>query len=635
MSDSRAQQLPEQLPDPSAGSGAGLDAALLSSNWYRVAALRPQLRAHVRLHRHVYRGQVWHVIEDRLGHRYHRFDEAAYRLIRNLDGARDLATLWSQLTTQVDESTPTQDELIRLIGQLHAADLVRCEMSPDLAELFERGARERRRRLLGRYANPMSIRIRLFDPDRLLAEMVRWLPAGRGAISALLIGTLWCAVVLPALVLAGSEWPQLTRNFSEQVLAADNLLVMALVFPLLKALHELAHGLAVKLRGGEVHDMGLMLIVLYPVPYVDASDSSGFQGKWDRFVVGGAGMAVETFVAALALYLWVLLEPGAARGIAYNVIVLGSVSTVLFNANPLLRYDGYFMLSDAIEIPNLAQRANRLWGEIAMRGLFSMRVPRTSSMGPGERLWLLFYAPLSFVYRLVVMLGIALFVGTQYFFFGTVLALWGLFSYLLMPLWRVRKALIAQPEFQRRRLRVRLVSLSLGVAALVFVFAVPVPYRIAADGVLWLPEQAIVRAQAAGFIESLPAHASQTVSRIPVRSGDAVMNAINPELMARARAQRARVEEEHARWDAQRGVNPARAAQVEETLRSETAALDRLLEEISRLVARAGVDGDLLIERPLDLPGRYLRKGETLGYVVGEHAPVIRVVVAQADVDGV
>eukprot|EP01136_Pigoraptor_vietnamica_P010383 Opistho-1_new@47949 len=332
-------------------------AALFSGNWYRVAALKPRLRAHVRLHRHVYRGQVWYVVEDRAAGKYHRFNPTAQRVIGLIDGQRDLQAIWQRLSASLADDTPTQDEVLSLIGQLYAADLLQFDVTPDVAELFERGARQRRSRWLTRFANPVALRFALFDPDALLT---RWL-ALAGPLARRWGLLLWLAVVLPALILMPSQWRELTGNFNERLLAADNLLLLALLFPLLKTAHELGHGLACKRFGGEVHEMGVMLLVFFPVPYVDASSSSAFIGKWPRILVGAAGMLTELFIAALAFYAWMLLEPGMTRSLAYNLMVLASFTTLLFNANPLLRYDGYYMLADWLESPNLGQRSGQYW----------------------------------------------------------------------------------------------------------------------------------------------------------------------------------------------------------------------------------------------------------------------------------
>ena len=148
-----------------------------------------------------------------------------------------------------------------------------------------------------------------------------------------------------------------------------------------------------------VHEFGVMFLVFAPVPYVDASAASEFRSKWRRALVGAAGMIVEVFFAALALYVWLAVEQGLVRALAYNVMLIAGVSTVVFNGNPLLRYDGYYILADLLEIPNLAQRATRYWGYLVERYVFRTEDSKDFVATRGERIWLLLYAPASFFYR--------------------------------------------------------------------------------------------------------------------------------------------------------------------------------------------------------------------------------------------
>jgi putative peptide zinc metalloprotease protein len=598
--------------------------ALLSTNWYRVAGLRPRVRGHVRIHRHAYRGEVWYVMEDRVAGKYHRFNPASHRVISLMDGRRDMAGVWSRLTDLLAEDTPAQEEVIRLLGQLHGADLIQCDVDPDVAELFERGAKERRRKFMGRFMNPISLRFPLWDPDRTLVWMLRWLGplAGRWGL------LLWLLVVLPALGLAPLYWPDLTKNFNEQLLAMDNLLVMALVFPVVKAVPELGHGLATRARGGEVHEMGVMLLVFFPIPYVEASSSSAFVRKTDRMLVGAAGMLSELFIAALAFYLWILLEPGLLRSLTYNAIVLASVTTVLFNANPLLRYDGYYVFADWVEIPNLATRANRHWQHLAERHLFGVTQSEPPQATAGERRWFIAYAPLAFAYRMFVLFGISVFIAQQYFFVGVLLAVWGLIASLGVPLYKGIVALRTGPQFAARTARVRGVIAGLLAVLLVVLFVVPLPRHTEAEGVVWLPEQAILRAGASGFVHSVTARPGS-----PVQPGEVVLQSRDPALVSSLAAQRARVEEAQARFDAAWGVRPAQAGQLQEDLRREQAGVERLLDEATQLTLRAQVPGTLLIQQAEDLPGRFVKKGEVIGYVVGSDAPLLRVVVHQSQVD--
>ena len=367
----------------------------LSSSWYRVARLRPKLRDHARIRRHRYRGRIWYVLDDRLSSRVHRLSPSAYIFVALMDGRRTVDDLWSNVVRQNGESAPTQDEIVHLLAQLHASDLLQSDISPDSLEVFDRFVTQKRTRLKQMLLNPMSLRLPIFDPDPFLE---RTLPLVRPLLGWF-GGLLWFAVVIPALVLAAGRWSELSENVTDRLLATENLLLLSLVFPVVKLLHELGHGYATKVFGGAVHEFGIMLIMGMPTPYVDASSSSGFRNKSRRALVGAAGMIVEVFVAALALHVWRIAEPGAVRTLCFNVITVAGVSTLIFNGNPLMRYDGYYILIDVLEIPNLASRSAQLWRAMVDKYAFRVADARIPAGAPGELKWLVSYAPAAFMYR--------------------------------------------------------------------------------------------------------------------------------------------------------------------------------------------------------------------------------------------
>ena len=406
--------------------------SLFSSSWHSVADLRPRLVPQSRIHRHVYRGQVWYVVQDQTGGRHHRLSPAAYGLLLGMDGGTTVQQLWEKANQSGSGDACTQNEIVDLLVQLHAADLLQADGQPDSAVLFERYRKKRRASLKQFLLNPMSLKLPLLDPDPFLA---RWAPClawcfTRGG------GLAWLAWVLPALVLAGQHWSELTRNLSEQVLSSSNLLVMALVFPLVKLLHELGHAFACRVWGGAVHEMGVMFLVFAPVPYINVSASAVFPSKWRRATVAAAGMLVELVLAALALYVWLLVEPGIVRALAYNVMVVAGVSTLIVNGNPLLRYDAYYILADLIEMPNLAQRGQKYLAWLWDRHAFGAHDLDEPQEGRGERRWLLAYTPLAWAYRVFVTVSIMLFVAGQFFIFGVLIAFWGLVSLIGLPLWK-------------------------------------------------------------------------------------------------------------------------------------------------------------------------------------------------------
>ena len=384
--------------------------ALYSNSWHRVSAAAAPALAHPHPAPHL-SGQVWYVMQDQSNGEFHRYTPEANLLISLMDGRRSVQQIWEIACAQLDDDAMPQDEVIRLMSQLHRADVLMTDRAPDVRDLVQRRRRQRAQKIKQYVGNPSALKLPLLDPDRWLSAALpyyRWLFTWVG-------GLLWLAVVLYGAALGAMHWKALTHNVWDQVFSAGNVLAMALVYPLVKAVHELGHACAVKARGGEVHEIGLMFLLLVPIPYVDASAAAGFADKRWRMLVGAAGILVELFLAALAMIAWTQLEPGLGRSVAYNVIILCGVSTLFMNGNPLLRYDGYYVLSDAIEIPNLGQRANAWLGYLFKRyvlGLAAVEAPRASR---GEQWWFVGYALLSFVYRMFIMfLAIFLVAGSSF-----------------------------------------------------------------------------------------------------------------------------------------------------------------------------------------------------------------------------
>lgn len=596
---------------------------LLSPSWYRVAELRPRLRSHFRIHRHQYRGGRWYVLQDRMSRRSHRFDARAYFVIGLMDGQRSMQGIWDAAVERYGDEAPTQEEVIRLLGQLHLADIVQCEATPDVDELLRRTHRISSRTRLARWMAPLAIKIPLFDPDRLLERWLPWYRPLFGPVGALV----WLAVVGWGAFTAVQHWNELTHDLGSRVLAPENLLVLSLVFPVLKALHEFGHACAVKAWGGEVHEMGIMFLVLMPVPYVDASSANAFPEKHRRVVVGAGGMIVEVFVAALALALWLELQPGIPRAVLFNVMLIAGVSTVLFNANPLLRFDGYYILADLLEIPNLRQRAQQYLASIFERRLFGLEVPLPDA-NLRERAWLLFFAVASFLYRISITISIAAFVATQYFIIGILLAIWAVIAGVVLPIGALLNYLAFSPRLRRYRVRAVGSSLALGAVLLALLFLMPVPSWTNAQGVIWDAEQSSVRGATDGFVTRVIAVPGARVSR-----GEALVEAVDPLLPPRIRMLEARKSEFEARYYAERVDSLVKAQMTLESMKAADAELRRAQERAAELVMRSPSDGVFVLPAPGDLPGRYVRQGELVGYVIPEGGAAARVVVPQQSVD--
>jgi putative peptide zinc metalloprotease protein len=595
-----------------------------SKSWYRVAELKPRLRSQAVVEPRHYREQLWYVLHDQSTARHFQFTPTAWYLISQMDGTRTLQSIWDAALNKLGEaSVPSQDEIIQLLGRLHSTDVLHCDVSPDTQELFRRYQQAQSVTRKRRYMTPLSQRWSLVDPDKFLQ---RALPLVKPLFSWQ-AGLLWLLVVASALILAASHWTALSSHIFDTTLAPRNWVLLWLCFPLLKALHELGHAFAVKVWGGEVHSMGVALLVLAPVPFVDASAASAFPAKSKRILVSAAGMMVEVFIASLALFLWLAVEPGIIRDIAAVVMFIAGLSTLLFNANPLLKFDGYYMLVDAIEIPNLATRANRYYGYLIERYGFGLGEARSPVTAPGETAWFACYGIAAFCYRLLIAFSIILFVAGKFFFVGVILALWASVSMLLMPLFKTVSFVLASPRIARQRTRAISTSLAVVIAVSSVVGFLPMPFWTRVDGVVWMPEQAQVRAGVAGNITKLLATPGEQVE-----VGDQLFASEDPFLSHRVEILTAQAKELNNRYHALRSVDRVQAEIIDQQRQSKRAELSQAQQQLDKQLTVAAVAGTFIVPTDQDLPGSYVEQGQLLGYVARQQDTSVRVVVSQADI---
>ena len=597
---------------------------LFSPSWYRVASLTPRLRSHAKLHRHQYRGQIWYVLQDRSNERFHRFSPAAFSFIGLMDGLRSVQEIWDLSSSRLGDSAPTQPEVVQLLSQLHAADVLQCDIPPDTAELLDRYDKQQQRKWQRRLMNFFAWQFPLLDPERFLqsfASLVRPFFSWWGAV-------LWGLVVVPAIFIGASHWADLTSNLIDRVTTPQNLLLLWFLFPVIKALHEFGHAFAVKVFGGEVHEMGIMLLVLSPVPYVDASASSAFSSKWQRAVVGAAGMIVELVLAAIAVYVWISVEPGSVRTLAYNTILIAGISTVIFNANPLLRFDGYYILADFLEIPNLRQRANTYLGYVCERYLFGRDDAQEPHATSGERAWCVTYAVSSFIYRIVVVVAILLYLTDQLFVLGVLFAGMTAFTWFVLPFGKGLKYLFTSPRIRRVRGRAVAVSLALSAVVVLVLALIPTPFRTRAEGVVWIPDEAIVRAEVDGFVERVVATPGSSV-----RPGDLLVICHDVVVDTDVKILDAQLREVKARIREQMVDDLVKAKILEEEQHYIEERLARARERQAELVIRSKAAGTFVLPKADDLPGRFVKRGDVLAHVVDLGTITVRTIVDQNDID--
>lgn len=597
-----------------------MTSAFLSQDWYRVAALKPRLREHVEIHRHRLRGQTWHIVQDLHTGNYHRISPAGNMMISLMDGRRPVQKLWEIACDRFEDDPPSQSEVIRLLSQLHTADLIAGDTPPDIEELGRRHRRQERQSMLAKIRNPLAVRFPLFDPDRFLAATLSWVRP----IFTVWGFVAWLGLIATGVTLAVLNWGPLTEDIADRVLSQQNILLLAVAYPLIKTLHELGHAYATKVWGGEVHEIGIMMLVLIPIPYVDATASAAFPEKWRRAVVGGSGIMVELALAALAMIFWVNAEQGLARAFAFNIMLTGGISTLLFNGNPLLRFDGYFVMTDVLEISNLGQRANKYFFYLVRRYLFGQRKAESPVLASGERGWFVFYSVAAFLYRISISIAIALFIASKLFIVGVLLAAWALSNSLVFPVLKGIRFVWSSPSL--RADRTRAIGVTAGVVALVaaVLFVVPAPYATLAEGFVLLEEDEILRSETMGFV------AQPLVERGDVAADQPLLRMEDPILMAQLRVAEAQRVELVRRLAGTPLNKQSRSRSLQEQMRLLSARIEFYRQRVKALELRAPRAGLALIPEAEDLTGRLVRKGAILGYLLEGDGMRFRVGVPQA-----
>jgi putative peptide zinc metalloprotease protein len=520
------------------------------------------------------------------------------------------------------DDAPTQAQAIEVFAQAFGANLLTGNVSPD-ANAVMKGQGRRRSQRRRAMLNPLSFRLPLWDPDAFLSAQVDKLRWAFGAVARWLV---WALILLGACLLVWN-FGDLTRHAGAHLGHGRMLILLWIAYPIIKALHELAHALAVKVYGGEVHEVGLSLLLLTPVPYVDASASVAFEDKRQRIVVAAAGVIVEFILASLALGLWLLLEPGFVRDAAFAVAVVGGVSTLAINGNPLLRFDGYHVFCDAFEMPNLGQRSARWWQAAFKLAVLGSDQHGAESVRGSERAWLALYAPASWLYRSALTLVLALALADWSPWLGLALLALALWWMLAGPSVAALRWLVGSVELHGRRARALAVGGSAVAACVVLVAAVPLPYRTLAPGVVWLPDEALVRPGADGFVDQLL-----------VRDGDAV--ALGAPLLQLSneplRLELARVEAELQQQQVERyasvDADALRAGIAADRIAALGAERERLAVRVAALEVRAGVAGRVAIDPGRLVPGQFLRQGQIAAHVLPPGAPLVRVSVANDDI---
>lgn len=590
--------------------------------WQRMEGIRFRLCDCVLVDAMNYGGRSSYLLRNGFNRQQLRLSQGIYQLLNDMDGRRTLRQICAQSTVNTELTPSRRHQIVSALTQLQAAGMLVSDVPRGVDTLVEQHRGERQRRRLSRWMRLLSPKLALLNPDPFLTRAYPWL--------AWLFQPLFLFVWLGISVYAGSQalmqWDALATYGAQRLDDPKQWMLLICVYPVVKGLHELGHCFAAKSGGAVVNELGITLLVFLPVPYVDASAASGFADKYRRMLVGAAGIMVEVFLASMALFVWLKVDDGLLRDTAFAVMLIGGASTLLFNGNPLLRFDGYYVLADAIEIPNLSSRASKYHEYLFRRYLLGVDSLKNAPLTSKERRWFVCYGATALLYRISISIGIAFFLIVSVPVLGVLMAVWLLTLQLLMPLFRQGHFLLFSPELSERRFRT-LGLLAGGASAFFGLLALcSFPSSTVVDGVMLLPDHAVVRANVDGFLHSQSQHNNTTVKR-----GDALFVLSNAPLKAEISVSQARVLELQIRFDLM-SIDDRVAREIHaERLVEAKADLAQLQQREAGLVVRSPGMGVLQVPLGGDRVGRLIRKGDMLAYLADKTDTVIRVVATQQD----
>ena len=590
-----------------------------SESWHRISDQRISLRSTVNVRKQLFRGEKWYVIHDPFNNRFFRLRPEAHEFIIRLRPNRTVEQVWDECLDRNPEGAPGQDDVIRLLAQLYFSNLLHHELPADSTKLFERYTKHNQRELKSKLSSFMFFRMPLFDPENLLKRMM--------PIAKLLVSRPAALIWLLAVALAGKVVIDRFDAVSVQaqgILAPDNLIFLYTGLVLIKTLHEFGHAIICRRFGGEVHTMGVALLVFTPLPYMDATSSWSFRSRWHRALVGFAGMIFEIFAASLAAFVWAHTGSGVVHSVAFNMMFIASVSTVLFNANPLLRFDGYYILSDLLDIPNLHSQARMHLRHIVERYIFGWKESVSPARSLREATWLSIFGVLSGIYRIIIYVAIILFISDRFLLLGLIMASFCIISMGLLPMYRFIIYLLHNPNISRTRSRAVSISIGCTAAILFFLTIVPFPSWFRAPGVL----------ESAGFIQVINnAPGYVTTVLIPtgadVVAGTPLIELSNKELDFEIDSVRAQQQETLTLI--MRAVNQQTAdlKPLRNRLESIEKKILNLEQQHRSMVVKARQKGTWISPLNHEMVGTWIDRGSALGKIVSNDAFTFSAVVSQ------
>lgn len=553
-----------------------------------------------------YQGRTYWVVKDPVGLHYFRFQEEEFAILNMLNGEVSLDHIKSEFERKFPPQKITVEELGQFIGMLHRSSLIIANVTGQGIQLKKRRDKRKRQELLAALSNILAVRFKGIDPDRILNWMhpwLKWMFTKTAVICCMLLALSALTLVLVQFDVFRSKLPSFHQFFT-----AENWIWLGLTLAATKIIHEFGHGLSCKHFGGECHEMGVMLLVLTPCLYCNVSDSWMLPNKYHRAWIGAAGMYIEVVIASICTFLWWFSSPGLFNQLCLSTMFVSSVSTIIFNANPLLRYDGYYILSDLTEIPNLRQKATQILGHKLQHWCLGIEEPDDAFLPEQNQLFFALYSVASAVYRWVVLASILLFMWNVLEPYGLkvvsqMLGIVSIAGLIGQPAYKVYKFINTPGRLDKVKRKNVQGTIAVVAAVLGFVFLVPLPYRVFCVVEVKPRGAEPVYVEVSGRLDAIQVKSRQQVvegqelarlSNVDLQLSIAELEGKRDQYEARlASLRRVRNEDEQANLE---------IPQVQETLETIVEQLAQKLKDVDRLVLKAPISGTVL--PPAETPNK-------------------------------
>ena len=597
--------------------------------------LRVKLRSDLVVQPQFYEGMTHYVIKDPLALKYFRFKIEEYFLLQQFDGKQNLQDVKKAFERKYRPQTISIEDLTRFVAQLHEAGIILID-SPEQAKVLIRRRRKNRwRKVWAFMANILFIKIPIIDPERLLTGMY---PYFRWIFTPYFV-TASVGLMLAAVTLVVSQWDLFYSKLPEFQSFFNWWTIFSfwVSLAIVKIIHEFGHGLTAKHYGGEVHEMGMLFLVLTPALYCDVTDSWLLPNKWHRIWISAAGIYVELFLASIATFVWFYSEPGLLNSLSMATMFICSINTVLFNANPLLRYDGYYVMADWLEVPNLRIKSTQFFAYLIQEKVLGLEIPVQTYLPRSRRFLFVSYAIASYLYRWVVTFSIIYFLSQvlkpyKLQMISYMLASGALVPLAGMPVYQIIKFL-RTPGRLRKVKKARAAGFAVAAVTIVAgILLIPTPLRIQGTLVLTADKPDEIYAEVEGQLVELNVRDGEWVSKDTV-----IAKLINyekqKELVQKQSDHDINFYKSQYYNQSPEREHRALARQHLQTAEELEPMIQKINEQIGKLTLVAARDGQVMGVPHHETIGQWLKPGKPFCEVGDPHHLAAHLIIDQSDID--